>query len=173
MTQTANIVWSKIMWNSVISTPNAKFDGTNIKNMYLETALNCYEYMKMLLRLIPNNTIKHYGLCKSAFDGYVFMKFRKGMYNLSQSGILANKLLKLCLACDGYFKQSRMPGLWKHVSRPIWFNLCVDNFGIKCIGDKHLKHLFAALWMETYDIAKEWTGDLYCGVSLAWNYDKW
>jgi hypothetical protein len=67
------------------------------------------------------------------------------MYGLSQAGILANKLLKLCLACHGYFEQPHMPGLWKHASQPIWFNLCVDDFGIKYIGDEHLKHLFAAL----------------------------
>jgi hypothetical protein len=39
-TQTANMVLSKIMWNSVISTPNAKFGSADIKNMYLETPLD-------------------------------------------------------------------------------------------------------------------------------------
>jgi hypothetical protein len=48
----------------------------------------------------------------------------------------------------------------------------MDNFGIKYIGDKHLKHLFAALWTETYNIVKDWTGNLYCGNSLTWNYNK-
>ncbi len=100
------------------------------------------------------------------------MEIRKGMYGLPQAGILANKLLKLCLACHGYFEQPHMPGLWKHVSQLIWFNLCMDNFGIKYIGDEHLKHLFAALWMETYNIDKDWTGNLHCGISLAWNYNK-
>jgi hypothetical protein len=65
-----------------------------------------------------------------------------------------------------------MPGLWKQVLRPMWFNLCMENFGFKYICDKHLKHLFAALWMETYIIIKDWMGNLYCGISLAWNYDK-
>jgi hypothetical protein len=48
----------------------------------------------------------------------------------------------------------------------------MDNFGIKYIGDKHLKHLFVALWTEGYNIGKNWTGNLYCSISLAWNYDK-
>jgi hypothetical protein len=43
MTRTANMVLSKIMWNSVISTPNAKFGGANIKNMYLKTPLDQYK----------------------------------------------------------------------------------------------------------------------------------
>ncbi len=94
------------------------------------------------------------------------------MYGLPQAGILPNKLLKLRLACNGYFKQPHTPRLWKHASQPIWFNLCVDNFGIKYIGDEHLKHLFAALWTEAYKIVEDWKGNLYCGISLAWNYDK-
>ncbi len=110
----------------------------------------------MPLQLIPNNIIEHYGLCKKAFDGYVYMEIRKGMYRLPQAGILANKLLKLCLACHGYFKQPHMPGLWKHTSRIIWFNLCVDDFGIKYIGEEHLKLLFAALRTEMYEIVVDW-----------------
>jgi hypothetical protein len=34
------MVSSKIMWNSIISMPNAKFSGADIKNMHLETPLN-------------------------------------------------------------------------------------------------------------------------------------
>jgi hypothetical protein len=49
MTQTVNMVSSKIMWNSIISTPNAKLGGADIKNMYLKTPLNQYEYLKMPL----------------------------------------------------------------------------------------------------------------------------
>ncbi len=56
-TQTADMVSSKIMWNSVISIPNTKFGRADIKNMYLETPLNQYKYMKMPLRLIPNDII--------------------------------------------------------------------------------------------------------------------
>ncbi len=142
------------MWNSIISMPNAKIGSINIKNIYLETPLDRYEYMKMPLQLILDNIIEHYGLCKKAVDGYVYMEIRKGMYSLPQAGILANKLLKLHLARHGYFEQPHTPGLWKHTSQPIWFNLCVDNFGIKYIGGKHLKHLFAALWTETYKIVE-------------------
>jgi hypothetical protein len=57
-TQTANIVSSKITWNSIISIPNAKFSSADIKNMYLETPLNQYEYMEMPLQLIPDNIIE-------------------------------------------------------------------------------------------------------------------
>ena len=94
----ADIVSSKIMWNSVISMPNAKFGSADIKNMYLKTPLDQYEYMKMPLRLIPEDIIEHYGLHKKAVDGYVYTEFMKGMYGFPKAGILANKLLKLRLA---------------------------------------------------------------------------
>jgi hypothetical protein len=72
--------------------------------------------MKMPLCLISNNIIKHYELHEKAVDGFVYMEIRKSMYGLPQAGILANKLLKLRLACHGYFKQPHTPGLWKHLS---------------------------------------------------------
>ncbi len=65
----------------------------------------------MPLQLIPEDIIEHYRLCKKAVDGYVYMEIRKGMYGLTQAGILANKLLKLQLARHGYFKQLHTPGL--------------------------------------------------------------
>jgi hypothetical protein len=46
------------------------------------------------------------------------------------------------------------------------------DFGIKHNGDEYLKHLFAALQMEMYNIVEDWMGNLYCGISLAWNYNK-
>ena len=140
--------------------------------MYLEIPLDRYEYMKMPMRLIPDDIIEHYGLKEKALNGYAYMEICRGMYGLPQAGILANKLLRERLAHYGYFEQPHTPGLWKHTSRPIWFNLCVDNFGVKYIGDNNLKHLFAALCKETYDIVEDWSGNLYCGISLDWNYDK-
>ena len=39
-TCTANMVSSKILWNSVISTKDARFAGADIKNIYLKTPLD-------------------------------------------------------------------------------------------------------------------------------------
>ncbi len=166
------MVSSKILWNSVISTPDAHFAGANIKNMYLETLLDRFEYMKMPIALLPADIIEHYKLLEKAIDGYMYMEIRKGMYGLPQAGILANKLLKKRLALHGYFKQPHTPGLWKHVSHPVWFNLCVNDFGIKYIGAENLQHLYDALRTETYEIVEDWEGDLYCGILLKWNYAK-
>ncbi len=172
-TCTADMVSSKILWNSVISTPDARSAGADIKNMYLKTPLDRFEYMKMLHyypRIYLSTTICL--LLEKAIDGYVYMEICKGMYGLPQAGVLANKLLKKHLAWHGYFKQPHTPGLWKHHSQPVWFNLCVDNFGIKYIGTENLQHLYDALWTETYEIVEDWEGNLYCGITLKWNYTK-
>ncbi len=100
------------------------------------------------------------------------MEIRKGMYGLPQAGILANKLLKKRLALHGYFEQPHTPGLWKHISHPVWFNLYVNDFGTKNIGIDYLQHLYNALKKETYDIVEDYKGELYCGITLKWNYKK-
>jgi hypothetical protein len=171
-TQTADIVSSKILWNSVISTKDAHVAGADIRNMYLKAPLDQFDYIKILIALLPQDIIQHYQLQEKVFDGYAYIEIRKGMYGLPQAGILANKLHKERLACHGYFKQLHTLGLWKHAIFLVWFNLCVDNFGIKYIGREHLQHLYDALRKETYEIVEDWTGNLYCGITLKWNYKK-
>jgi hypothetical protein len=48
----------------------------------------------------------------------------------------------------------------------------VDDFRIKYIGREHLQHLYDALRKETYEIVEDWQGDLYCRITLKWNYKK-
>ncbi len=62
------MVSSKILWNSVISTPDACLAGANIKNMYLETPLDRFEYMKMPIALLPMDILEHYNLLEKAID---------------------------------------------------------------------------------------------------------
>ena len=82
------------MWNSVISTPGAKYECVDVKNFYLMTPLDRFEYMRMRIDLIPQELIDLYNLGdKFNYDskgvGYVYMEIRKGMYGLLQSGILS------------------------------------------------------------------------------------
>jgi hypothetical protein len=126
----------------------------------------------MPITLFLADIIEHYKFNEKVLDGYVYMEIRKGMYGLPQAGVLANKLLKECLARNGYFEQPHTPGLWKHVTHHVWFNLCVDDFSIKYIGREHLQHLYDALRKETYEIVEGLDGDLYCGIALKWNYGK-
>jgi hypothetical protein len=93
------------------------------------------EYMRMPISLFPTNIINHYQLNNKVLKDYVYMEIRKVMCGLPQASILANKLLKKRLAKHGYFEQPHTPGLFSHESHPIWFNLAVDNFRIKYIGE--------------------------------------
>jgi hypothetical protein len=118
------------MLNSVISTPGAKFGYANIKNMYIKTPLNQYNYMQMPLKLFPDDMIDNYKLWEKALNGYVYMETRRNMYGLPRASIMANKLLQQRLGWHDYFEVQHAPSLWKHISHPIWCNMCVDNFGV-------------------------------------------
>jgi hypothetical protein len=59
---TTDMVSSKLLWNSTIITGGTRLAGADIKNMYLETPLGRYEYMKMPLSLFLQDIIDHYGL---------------------------------------------------------------------------------------------------------------
>ena len=58
-TPTASIITIKLLFNSVLSTPSAKFCTIDIQNFYLNTTLPTKEYMKLPLNIIPPDIIKH------------------------------------------------------------------------------------------------------------------
>ena len=100
------------------------------------TPIDRFEYMQMRIDLVPQDLIDLYNLGdKVKYDAkgfvYVYMKIRKVMYGLPQAGILSNKLLKERLTEYGYNEVSHTLGLYKHDTRPVWFMLVVDDFGIQ------------------------------------------
>jgi hypothetical protein len=98
------------------------------------------------------------------------LEIRHAVWGLPQAGSLANKFIRRRLAPHGYYECVNTPGLWRHATRPITFSLAVDNFGIKYVGKEHVDHLIKCL-NEKYKRTEDWTGDLYCGITLKWNYD--
>ena len=101
----------------------------------------------------------------------VYLEIRKAIYGLPQAGILANKLLRKRLAPHGYYEVAHTPGLWCHVHCPIEFFLVVDDFGVKYVDRKHANHLLQTLH-HCYKTTIDWSGSLYCGISLKWNYQQ-
>ena len=97
------------------------------------------------------------------------MKIVRGMYGLPQAGVLANKLLKSRLKEYDFFEVPHTPGLFTHKTRPIWFTLCVDDFGVKYVGKEHAQYLMDVL-KKFYKMEEDWKGALYCGISLDWHY---
>ena len=171
-TPTADLLLVKLLLNSVISTPGAKFMTMDISNFYLMTPLKRKEYIRLRLADMPDDVIKHYQLTdKATKDGYVYVAVKRGMYGLPQSGILAQQLLEQRLNKHGYFQSNNTPGLWTHEWRPICFTLVVDDFGVKYEGKEHAEHL-ASVIQENYDLTKDWEGKKYIGLTLDWDYAR-
>jgi hypothetical protein len=61
------------------------------------------------------------------------------------------------------------PGLWYHELHPISVILVVDDFGVNYKNKDDVDHLVASI-ETTYTLTKDWSGDLYCGIALAWDY---
>jgi hypothetical protein len=168
---TADINTAKLHWKSVVSTPNAKYMCLDIKSFYLTTALEYFEYMKMPLNLFPIWIIKQYDLTKHAKDRLVHLEMRRSVWGLPLAGMLANKCLHRKLASFGYYKCVNTPGLWYHETCPITFTFVVDDVGIKYVDKADVDHSIASI-KTTYTLTKDWTGDLYCGIKLGWDYKK-
>ena len=170
-TPTADLLTVKLLLNSVISTTGAKFMGIDIKNFYLNTPMERFEYMKMKLSNFPQDIIDQYKLNDKEKNGYVYVEIRKGMYGIPAAGILAQKLLEERLAKSGYHQSEFTPGFWTHEWRPICFTLVVDDFGVKYVGEEHANHLLAAI-KEHYECKADWDGARYLGLILDWDYEK-
>ena len=51
-----------MLWNSVLSTPEAKFITMNVANFYLGTPMERPEYMRLPFNIIPQEIIDEYNL---------------------------------------------------------------------------------------------------------------
>jgi hypothetical protein len=168
-TPTADLLTAKLLINSMISTLGTVFLGIDLA-IYLNTPMPQPEYMRLRLNIIPKAIIVKYNLRGMVDEeGWVYVKIRKGMYDLLQAGILANQLLEKRLSEKGYYQCQHTPGLWRHVWRSIIFCLVVDDFGIKVTHMYDMHHLKTAL-EEHCTVAVDWKGSLFCGVKLTWDY---
>jgi hypothetical protein len=121
-TNTTGLTTAKLVMNSTISTKGARLLRLDIKNFYLNTPLDWYEYMRFPLWMIPEEIQQQYKILDIIHNSYVYAKICRGMYGLPQVGILAHKLLVKCLAPHGYAPTNHRPGLWTHKMHPILFS---------------------------------------------------
>jgi hypothetical protein len=127
------------------------------------------EYARVSLRDIPQVIILHYGLDLLAIDGFVYLEITKGMYGLSQAGIITNDDFVLHLSKNGYIQSAHTQGLCTHQTRPISFCLVVDDFGINYAGKEHAQHIINVL-QQKYTVDTPWSGALYVGLHLKGDY---
>mmetsp|Transcript_25840 Transcript_25840/g.36772 ORF Transcript_25840/g.36772 Transcript_25840/m.36772 type:complete len:290 (-) Transcript_25840:243-1112(-) len=140
-TKAADITTVKILFNSVLSTDGARFITLDLKDFYLNTPMEQYEYMRIPLNIIPDTIIDEYNLRPLIHKGHVYVEIQKGMYGLPQAGKIANDQLIKILKPHGYTEYPITPGLWKHETRSIKFCLVVDDFGIKYTNPDDVTHL--------------------------------
>jgi len=86
---------AKMLFNSKISTKDARFMTMDISNFYLMTLLHRPEFTRIKLGGIPDEVINEYKLREKATqNGSIHIRAKQGMYGLPQAGLLANKLLE-------------------------------------------------------------------------------
>jgi hypothetical protein len=112
-----------------------------MKNFYLSTPLDRYKYMRIPFTLFPLWIVEQYGLTNKIHNGHIYLEMQRAVWGLPHVGILANKLLKRCLAPHGYYECKQTPGLWKHTTWPISFTLVVNDFGVKYTRKEDINHL--------------------------------
>ena len=129
---TASVTTAKCVFNSVVSTPGARCLLADIKHFYLNNILPDHEFMRIPFKIIPQETIDTYDI-KALVDyqGWIYMRIEKGMYDLKQTGIIANQELVKNIAPFGYHPVKHTPGLWVHNNRKKLFSLVVDDFCVQ------------------------------------------
>ena len=95
----------------------------------------------------------------------MWIKIRKSIYGLPQSGKLANGYLRKIIAPHGYFEVKHTPGLWTHITRPIQSTLVVEYFDVKYTKQKDAEHVLSVLEKEFTAVSTDWEGALYCGIT--------
>ena len=73
-TQISDLFTTKTHWNSVISDKKARYMCTDIKNMYLATPMDLFEYMRIPVELMPDEFMERYNLYAKIKDGYAYMQ---------------------------------------------------------------------------------------------------
>ena len=97
-TSTVEMLVAKILFNSVVSIPGARFVTMDISNLYLMTPLTRPEFIRIDLQYIPEEMTNEYKLKDIATTNrFIYIRADKGMYGLHQVSLLTNVLIKIKL----------------------------------------------------------------------------
>ena len=94
-TPNVDLLTVKLLLNSIISSPGAKFLTIAIKHFYLNTPMKRFEYMRLKLSDLSEDFVERYNLKpKADKNGQIYVEIRRGIYGLPQAGLLAQQLLE-------------------------------------------------------------------------------
>ena len=126
---TALVTTSKHVFNSMVSTPGERCLLANIKHFYLNNALPDPKFMRILLKITPQEIIDAYNLTALVDNqGWIHIHIEKGMYGIKIAVIISNQDLVKHMAPFGYHTVQHTPGLLVHDNRKTIFILVVDDF---------------------------------------------
>jgi len=84
--KTVELPTSKLLFNSVVSTPSARFLTADIKDFFLSTSkMERAEFARVPLSTFPQCIIDQYNLASLARKGFVYIQIDGGMYGLPQA----------------------------------------------------------------------------------------
>jgi hypothetical protein len=75
----ADTTTAKLVINSTISTPGARYMCSAIENFYLGTPMSQFEYMHLHISIIPDKIIVAYNLLPKVHNGHAYIEIQKGM----------------------------------------------------------------------------------------------
>ena len=76
-TTTANMVTSKLLCNSLLSTPNARYACFDIANVYLQTLMIQREYLRISINVIPEKFMICHDLYDKIYKNYIYFEIQK------------------------------------------------------------------------------------------------
>jgi hypothetical protein len=170
-TRAADLTTSKIMINSVLSEPTAGYMTGDFKEFYLGTPMTHYEYIHVPVSAVPPSIMLEYDLDQLNINRHLYAEVRKGMYAPPQVGRIANECLTKFLKPFGYAPVPLTHSLWRDKTRPLIFTLVVDDFCVKYNNLANAQHLMSTL-NKLYKVIDDWMDTQYCGLTLAWDYEK-
>ena len=100
----------------------------------------------------------------------MYIHIKLDMYGLPMASKPVNDILFKRMIKAGYHPCQYTLGPWKHVWRPITFDLVVDDFGIKFEGGTHINHLKIPL-EKHHKVTVDQKGSKYIGIRLTWDYE--
>jgi hypothetical protein len=170
-TRNAGLTTAKILINSVISTKGARFLVVDIKNFYLNTPppnkIRIHGHQSIISPTGHNRRIQTTGV--GTWRPRLHISSERGVWPPA-SGHPHEQIITTTISFRWLSPyQTHTHGLWKHETRPVWFSLVVNDFGIKYIGRDNTEHLMASI-KRNYHISSDWTGSAYWGLKPDLDY---
>jgi hypothetical protein len=110
--------------------------------------MDSFEHMRISIKLTPRKIVEEYNLLTLVSDGHILVP---------------------CLFVHDFDQTKFTPALMRHIIHPIQLTLVMDDFGVQYLGQEHAQRFIDALEHD-YIVSKDWTGGLYCGITLKWDY---